>query len=146
MNYNLEERLKLAEKLHESGYNCAQTVACSFCDHYDIDESLLLKVTESFGGGMAMQSICGAMTGMLVLAGLDQADGNNEKPSTKKNTYKLARMLEKEFEDINGTLMCKDLKSGKGPKGKVSCLTCMLTAVEIYHNYLNEEKQVQVEV
>ena len=140
MNYSLEERLELAKKLHKGGYNCAQTVACSFCEDYGIDESLLLKITESFGGGMAMQSVCGAMTGMLVLAGLDQADGNTQKPATKGKTYKLARRLEKEFAEANGTLICKELKGGEGPKGVVSCLTCMLTAVEIFHKYLSEEK------
>lgn len=140
MNISLEERIEIAKKLHKSGYNCAQTVACAFAEDYGMDKETLLKVSEAFGGGMAMQSVCGAVTGMLILAGLECADGNVDNPKTKGKTYKLVKALEKEFEETNGTLICKELKSGNGSNGVVSCNTCIETAVAMYHRYLSEEK------
>ena len=140
MKYNLEERLELAKELKKSGYNCAQVVACAFSEDYDMDRQVMLRVSEAFGGGMAMQSVCGAVTGMFMLSGLEKADGNVDKPATKAQTYKLAKRFQQEFTDKNGTLICKELKSKDGPKGIVDCETCILSAVEMYHNYLKEEK------
>ena len=140
-NLNLEERLELAKEMKKRGYNCAQVVACVFAEDYGVDEALLMKMSEAFGGGVAAtQSVCGAVTGMMILAGLDNADGNTEKPATKGSTYKIGKRLQADFIEKNGTVICKDLKSGEGPKGVVPCMDCILSAVEMYHNYLNEEK------
>ena len=43
---------KKAIELRNSGYNCAQTVACSFKDLLEIDEETLMSITIGFGGGM----------------------------------------------------------------------------------------------
>ena len=140
MKYNLEERIELAKELRKSGYNCAQVVACAFSEDYDIGRDTMLKVSEAFGGGMAMQSVCGAVSAMMMLSGLERADGNVEKPSTKGKTYKLAKRFQQEFKDKNGSLICKELKSKETPNGVVECNTCILSAVEMYHKFLSEEK------
>ena len=36
---------KVAEK-HKSGYNCAQAVACAYCDLVGIDEETMFRMTE----------------------------------------------------------------------------------------------------
>ena len=36
---------KVAEK-HKSGYNCAQAVACAYCDLIGIDEETMFRLTE----------------------------------------------------------------------------------------------------
>lgn len=43
---------KVAEK-HKSGYNCAQAVACAYCDLVGIDEETMFRLTEGLGLGMA---------------------------------------------------------------------------------------------
>ena len=49
----IEERVKLAEEKHHSGYNCAQAVLCSYSDKLGIDEETLFRLSEGFGAGMA---------------------------------------------------------------------------------------------
>ena len=42
---------KVAEK-HKSGYNCAQAVACAYCDLIGIDEETMFRLTEGLGLGI----------------------------------------------------------------------------------------------
>ena len=42
---------KAVEKKH-NGYNCAQAVACSFCDEAHMDEETLFNLTQGFGAGL----------------------------------------------------------------------------------------------
>ena len=44
---------KVAEK-HKSGYNCAQAVACAYCDLVGIDEETMFRIAEGFGFGMGL--------------------------------------------------------------------------------------------
>ena len=56
---------KVAEK-HKSGYNCAQAVACAYCDLIGIDEETMFRLTEGLGLGMGgMEGTCGAVTAAL---------------------------------------------------------------------------------
>ena len=60
---------KVAEK-HKSGYNCAQAVACAYCDLVGIDEETMFRMTEGLGLGMGgMEGTCGAVTAACVIAG-----------------------------------------------------------------------------
>ena len=60
-----------ATKLHENGCNCAQAVACSFCDEAHMDEETLFNLTQGFGAGLGtMDGTCGAISGAAVVAGL----------------------------------------------------------------------------
>lgn len=60
-----------ALELFREGYNCAQAVFAAFCDVMDIDVETALKISSSFGGGMGrMREVCGAVTGMFMVAGM----------------------------------------------------------------------------
>ncbi len=37
---------------HSKGYNCAQAVACTYCDLVGLDEETMFKITEALGAGM----------------------------------------------------------------------------------------------
>ena len=37
---------------HKKGYNCAQTIACTYCDLVGVDEETMFKLTEALGLGM----------------------------------------------------------------------------------------------
>ena len=39
----MESRIKQTIELHKKGYNCAQAVACAYCDLVDIDEKTALR-------------------------------------------------------------------------------------------------------
>ena len=84
---------KVAEK-HKSGYNCAQAVACAYCDLVGIDEETMFRIAEGFGFGMGMMDICGAVTGMFMVMGLDNSVGNpdNGKLTKADNAYILSQV------------------------------------------------------
>ena len=53
----MEERIEKALENHSKGYNCAQAVACAFCDLVSMDENTLFKITEGFGAGMGLPNM-----------------------------------------------------------------------------------------
>ena len=55
-----------ATKLHENGCNCAQAVACSFCQEFGIDENEMFRIAEGFGLGMSVMEMCGALSGSCI--------------------------------------------------------------------------------
>ena len=78
-----------ATKLHENGCNCAQAVACSFCQEFGIDENEMFRIAEGFGLGMGVMEMCGALSGMAMIIGLSNSRGNTEEGSgSKGDTYK----------------------------------------------------------
>ena len=69
-NMKLEDRVALAMAYHDRGFNCAQAVACAYCDKAGIDEKTMFQLTEGFGLGMGgMKGTCGAVSGAVLLAG-----------------------------------------------------------------------------
>ena len=48
----LESRAVLAAERHKKGYNCAQAVACTYCDLVGVSEEEAFRSTEAFGLGM----------------------------------------------------------------------------------------------
>ena len=48
----MTERAKLAQDFHDQGYNCAQAVACAYCDLVGLDKETAYKMSEGFGFGM----------------------------------------------------------------------------------------------
>ena len=96
---------------HKKGYNCAQAVACTYCDLLGMDEETMFKLTEALGLGMGgMEGTCGAVTGACVLAGLKRSSGNLESPDSKAESYKLSREIVRRFKEQNQSVTCKTLK------------------------------------
>ena len=107
----MESRIQKTIELHDKGYNCAQAVACAYCDLVDIDERTALRATEAFGAGMGgRETTCGAISGAVFLAGLKGADGIVGAPKSKASTYKLSKTIVDAFQKKNGTVICKELK------------------------------------
>ena len=48
----MSERAEKAVAKYRNGYNCCQAVACVFADETGMDEAVLYKIGEGFGGGM----------------------------------------------------------------------------------------------
>jgi len=129
------ERAEKAIENHKKGYNCAQAVLCAFCDKTDFTEDQLFKISEAFGGGMGgTQGVCGAVSAMVFLAGIEKSIGVENIPNTNKaNSYKFARELMGEFYNKNKSIMCSELKG----ENLRSCDGCIEDAVKILEKYLN---------
>ena len=74
----MSTKVEKALELHGKGYNCAQAVACSFCEEFGVDQETMFKISEGFGFGMGMMDMCGAVTGMMMVIGMDNSIGNLE--------------------------------------------------------------------
>lgn len=130
-----EKQAKAAE-LHSRGYNCAQAVACSFCEELGFDEETVFRLAEGFGLGMGgMQCTCGAVSGAMMLAGMA-----NSKPEmggrSKSFTYKVGKDIPAKFLEKNGSLICGELKGVSTGKVLRSCPGCIDDAVEIAEEVL----------
>ena len=133
----MNERAKKALEYHKKGYNCSQAVACSFCEEFGVDEETMFRIAEGFGFGMGMMDICGAVTGMFMVMGLDNSVGNPDNGKlTKADTYKKVKEYANRFKEKNGTYYCRELKSVVDGKQRVSCDQCILDAVALTESYL----------
>ena len=70
----MESRVKETIVRHDKGYNCAQAVACTYCDLFGYKEEDVFRMTEGFGLGMGcMAGTCGALSGAVLLAVMDRS-------------------------------------------------------------------------
>ena len=69
MSDKIEKKVQEALGRHDRGYNCSQSVACTFCDELGFDEETMFRITEGMGLGMgSMDGTCGAFGAPAVLA------------------------------------------------------------------------------
>ncbi len=126
----MESRKELAVNKKRNGYNCAQAVACSFCDYAGIEEEQMKRITQAFGVGMGtMEGTCGAITGANVVLGLKNG-GDRGKTVTE------ARKIMTDFQNQNGAVTCKVLKGIETGKMLRNCEDCVRDAVELLEKAL----------
>lgn len=139
-----------AKELFMSGYTCAQAVLCAFSEETGLDEQTLKAVASSFGGGMGrLREVCGTVSGMLMVAGL--LYGND---TPKAEHYRLVQALAKEFKDINGSYICRELLGVPGAESPVPekrtpeyykkrpCPELCRIAGDIMEKYIREKENV----
>lgn len=106
----MNDRIELAEKLFKQGYNCSQSVFAAFSELYGIDTDTALKLSSSFGGGLGrMREVCGAVSGMCMVAGLETGSARMQDPEGKKFNYEVVQRLSREFKAISGSIICREL-------------------------------------
>lgn len=106
----MEDKIKKAEELFLSGYNCAQSVFCAFCEDFGIDFKTGLKMSSSMGGGMGrLREVCGTVSSMFLIAGLKFGYIENNNDEIKAKHYKLIQDLAEEFKKENGSIICREL-------------------------------------
>jgi C_GCAxxG_C_C family probable redox protein len=113
----IEKRAERAVELFKQGFNCSQAVFASCADLYGItDEQLALRLSASFGGGMGrMRLVCGAASGMFLLAGLENGSCTPHDNAGKMANYALVQDLAGQFKGKYGSLICAELL-GLAPK------------------------------
>ena len=107
----MSTKADMAIAFHDKGYNCAQAVACSFCQEFGVAEEEMFRIAEGFGLGMGMMEVCGALSGMMMIIGLENSVGDPEKGRlTKGDTYRKVKEYVKKFQEQNGSYLCRELK------------------------------------
>lgn len=116
-NDEIESRALRAQELFKQGFNCAQAVFASCTDLYGVtDLDLALRLSASFGGGMGrMRLVCGAASGMFMLAGLHNGSATPHDSEGKMANYALVQELAGDFKAKYGSLICAELL-GLAPK------------------------------
>ena len=101
-----------ARELFLEGCNCAQAVFLAFAEE-KLDRETALKIASGFGGGMAgMHDVCGAVSGMLMVAGLLYGyDDPGENDVNKKAHYRLVQNLAGQFREKIGSIICREILS-----------------------------------
>ncbi len=106
----MKTRTDTALELFNDGYNCAQAVFSAFADKYGIDKETALKLSSSFGGGMGrMREVCGAASGMFMIAGLETGATDGADRDGKAANYAKVRELAEKFKAETGSLICREL-------------------------------------
>ena len=101
---------QIAREHFTSGYNCAQSVFLTYAEKYGFDKNTALKLSSSFGGGMGrMREVCGAVSAMFMIAGLENGYTENNNDEIKAEHYTRIQTLANEFKKKNGTIICREL-------------------------------------
>lgn len=99
-----------AMELFKEGYNCAQAVFLAFSDKYDIDETVVLKLSSSFGAGMGrLREVCGAVSGMFMVAGVLYGYDSPKAFEEKTKHYERIQELAEQYKEITGSIICREL-------------------------------------
>jgi len=104
-----------ARDLFLSGCSCSQAVFAAFADDFGMDQDTALKLASSFGGGMGgMRETCGAVSGMLMAAGLKWGYSEVGDLDVKTAHYARVRTLIESFKEEHATIACRELLAHLG--------------------------------
>ena len=150
---------QIALSLFENGCQCAQATLGAFCDRTGLTTEQAMGLAASFGGGMArMREVCGALSGVLMAAGLilaARAPGQGNKDAH----YRLTQYICAEFKRRTGSIYCYRLlniphaaelpiSTPRTPAffvDRTACLNAVTTAVEVLDEVLQEYEEGTLE-
>ena len=136
----MKSRVIEAKRRHKEGYNCCQSVVCTYADLLGMDEKTAFRVSEGFGLGISKRyETCGSVCAMIILAGLKNSDANMENPQSKLATFDLGNVMCKKFEEWNTTCICEKLRGSDGVTDRIrSCRGCVADCARIVEDMLFE--------
>lgn len=110
MDIQVEERVAKARALFLEGYNCSQAVFVAYCDLFGLEPRFAAGIAAPMGGGMGrMREVCGAVSGMSLIAGrIERLDDPTDR-ECKKRLYALIQQLAERFRAENGAIVCREL-------------------------------------
>lgn len=105
-----ETRADRAEALFRQGYNCSQSVFAAFADVVGVSVEEAAQLASPFGAGFGkLREVCGAVSGMTMLAGKLKGYSDPEAREEKVELYKLIQKMCAEFEEKEGSIICREL-------------------------------------
>jgi len=152
----IEERTKRAVAYFKEGYNCAQSVLLAYSDRYCIEKETAVALATSFGGGMGrLREVCGAVSGMFMVLGLEYPFSDPKNKAAKNLNYRKVQETAQEFKDTMGSIICADLlnlkREAQNPESSERtktyyetrpCTRCVAIAADITgRNIQNATKQ-----
>lgn len=139
-----------AAELFLKGYNCAQAVMVAFSDVTGLEETFSAKLISSFGGGMGrMREVCGAVSGMLAVAGFLYGYDDPNDDNAKMAHYALVQELAGKFREQAGSIICREIlknpPSDPAPTPRTEefykvrpCARLVVLAAQILDDYIKD--------
>jgi C_GCAxxG_C_C family probable redox protein len=132
-NEQIEERVQRAVDIFMQGYGCCQSVVAAFADLYGLDDTLAKKIAAGFGGGVGrMRMMCGAVSGIVMLVGLDCGQTEGSDREGKSACYKVVQDLLAKSREANGSLICAEILGLKGYEKAQSSYVASARTAEYY--------------
>jgi C_GCAxxG_C_C family probable redox protein len=132
----------MLKELIQEGYrvkedlNCAETILYAANQVYHLDlNSDSLKLAAAFGGGMGIESVCGVLSGSLMVLGrLFIKETAHKHPEIKELSKELFDTFQKEMGDI----LCKPLKDNYRIEEE-KCREVILKGAEVLDKIITRE-------
>ena len=150
------EKEEQARKKFVDGRNCCQAVFATFAPELGVDEATALRIASSFGGGIGrLREVCGAFSGLCMVAGLLRGYADGETSEEKAAHYALIQELAEKFKKEHGSLVCreilqlsKDAPTPPTPEARTTkyysnrpCERCVGTAARLCEELIKESKK-----
>ena len=145
---------EIAVEYYSHNFNCSQGVFTAYAIEQGIDEKLALKLATNFGGGARKGEMCGAVSGIVMLVGLDCGQTEGSDREGKSACYKVVQDLLAKSKEENGSVICAEILGiqghDKAPCSYVAsertaeyykkrpCAAKVESAARIFANYLKE--------
>ena len=94
----------------KEGFSCSQAVLAAFSGQQGLSRDTALKLADGFGGGMGRLGMtCGAVTGAMLVIGLQCGRAEAGDHAAKQKTVTLVRRFVRDFTASHGSITCHDL-------------------------------------
>ncbi len=101
-------RVKETVDRFNHGMNCAQSIIGTYGPDYNLSEDECLRIASGFGGGMRRAEVCGAVSGSIMVLGLDYNPADITDSSKEMINARVVDFTNK-FEQKCGSILCRDL-------------------------------------
>ena len=129
----LDARVARAVDYFMEGFGCCQSVVAAFSDLYGIDEEQAKRIGAGFGGGVGrLRMMCGAVSGIVILVGLECGQTDGDDRDGKSACYQVVQQLLARSEAENGSLICAEILGLKGHEKAQSSYIASPRTAEYY--------------
>ena len=129
----LDARVARAVDYFMEGFGCCQSVVAAFSDLYGIDEEQAKRIGAGFGGGVGrLRMMCGAVSSIVILVGLDCGQTDGDDRDGKSACYQVVQQLLARSEAENGSLICAEILGLKGHEKAQSSYIASPRTAEYY--------------
>ena len=141
----MKTKNEVATEKFLAGYNCAQSVLYAYSDGLKLEKETALKLACGLGAGMARRGeVCGAVTGGILVIGLQYGRGERDDRSATEQAYQKTQELMAGFEQRHSSCLCRkliegcDLSTAEGQRYfkehdllHKTCLPCVQSVVDL---------------
>ncbi len=141
----MSEKLEKMFAIKKEGANCAQAVACAFCEDYGVSRDDMMRTCATMGAGLCIGEVCGAAVGGMVILGLKYGSTKADDKEARKICKQKGREYMQRFRDTFGMVRCQNLLGHdiNTPEGmeqakdikKVRCKETLSTAVKLLEEF-----------